>query len=57
MAENTGITTESYFKIMTENLGMWHLSTKFKNSPWLNKDKIELPFAQTLCKKLKQIRT
>jgi hypothetical protein len=47
MAANTGIPTESYFKIMTENLGMWHLSTKFNNFSWLNKDITELPFAQT----------
>jgi len=57
MAAKTGIPTESHFKIMTENLGMWHLSKKFNNFSWLNKDTIELPFAQTLCNKLKQIRT
>ena len=39
MAANKGIPTDLYFKIMTENLGMWHLSTKFNNFSWVNKER------------------
>ena len=39
MAANKGIPTDLYFKIMTKNLGMWHLSTKFNNFSWVNKER------------------
>jgi PPE-repeat protein len=57
IAANTGMPTESYLKNMAENLGTCHLFTEFNNFSWLNEDKIQLPFTQTLCNKLKQIIT